>query len=155
MITLFKQPSRQSCRKAIKFLTDNNIPFVVRDISKEPITYDELQSILKLTMNGVTDILSTHSHKYRTMEKEIQEMTLSELHTYLVHNHTLIKNPIIIYKEALLVGYNQEEYQSLFMSKEARRSSLNRIIETLRAEDDKKYHASLFQDEENVSLNLS
>ncbi|MBM4764378.1 transcriptional regulator Spx [Bacillus sp. B15-48] len=99
----------QSTKKARKWMIDNEISFVERNIKKEPLTVRELQDILQLTIDGTDEILAKRSSLYRTMNLDIDELSLLELLEILHEQPRLLRSPIILDTRKLQVGYNEEE----------------------------------------------
>lgn len=56
MVTLYITSSCASCRKAKAWLQGHQIAFIERNIVSEPLTVDEIKSILRLTEDGTEEI---------------------------------------------------------------------------------------------------
>ena len=54
MVNLFTTPSCTSCRKTKTWLEEHQIDYVERNIISQPLTIDEIKSILRLTEEGTT-----------------------------------------------------------------------------------------------------
>jgi regulatory protein spx len=52
MVTLYVRDRCAACIKAKKWLQENNIPFIERNIISDPLTFVEFKEILRLTDNG-------------------------------------------------------------------------------------------------------
>ncbi len=52
MLNLYLAPSSSSSRRAKKWLIDHGIEFTERDISKDPLTADDIKRLLRLSENG-------------------------------------------------------------------------------------------------------
>ena len=50
MVVLFTSPSCTSCRKAKAWLQENDIPYTERNVFSEPLTLDEIKSILRIVL---------------------------------------------------------------------------------------------------------
>ncbi|WP_041968282.1 Spx/MgsR family RNA polymerase-binding regulatory protein [Mesobacillus selenatarsenatis] len=107
----------RSTKKARKWMVNNQIPFVERDMMEEPLTVHELQELLQLTTDGTDDILSKRSLPYRTMNIDFDNLSLLEL-LELIHQHPrLLKSPLIVENKKLQVGYNDEEIRQFLPRK--------------------------------------
>ncbi|TGU98233.1 transcriptional regulator, partial [Mesorhizobium sp. M00.F.Ca.ET.186.01.1.1] len=60
-LTFFTYPSCTSCRKAKAWLAENGVNYEERHLFKNPPTAEELLDIIKMTTNGLDEILSTRS----------------------------------------------------------------------------------------------
>jgi regulatory protein spx len=107
----------RSTKKARKWMINNQIPFVERDMTEEPLTVHELQEILQLTTDGTDDILSKRSLPYQTMNIDFDHLSLLEL-LEMIHQHPrLLKSPLIVENKKLQVGYNEEEIRQFLPRK--------------------------------------
>ncbi|AMA72556.1 MULTISPECIES: Spx/MgsR family RNA polymerase-binding regulatory protein [Aneurinibacillus] len=112
-LTFYTYPSCTSCRKAKAFLKENGIPYDERHLFKNPPSVEELLEIIKMTNNGTDDILSTRSRKFKELDKNIEEMTVSELLEMVSEEPRLLRRPIIFDGENLIIGYNRNAMQEL------------------------------------------
>ena len=94
MINLYTTTSCTSCRKAKSWFEKNGIDYIERNISKDPLTVDEIKSILRMT-EGTDDALP-----------------LQELYKLLRNHPTMIKRPIIQDEKKIQVGYQEEEIRA-------------------------------------------
>ncbi len=117
MVTLFTTSSCTSCRKAKAWLEENKIAYVERDILSEPITKEEIKSILLMTEDGTDEIISTKSKTYQELNINIETLPLQELYTIISKNPKMLRRPIIMDEKRLQVGYNEEEIRSFLPRK--------------------------------------
>ncbi|MEY8292005.1 transcriptional regulator Spx [Carnobacteriaceae bacterium 52-44] len=125
MIIIYLSPSCTSCRKAYAWLEEYNIPFIERNIIKEPPTKKELENILSLTAKGTEEIVSTRSKAFRRLKVNIDEMSLQELYELIYNHPEILRKPIIIDRRRIQVGYNESEIRQ-FVPKKVRRHELNK-----------------------------
>ncbi|WP_423410406.1 transcriptional regulator SpxA [Heyndrickxia sp. MSNUG] len=109
MVTLYITPSCTSCRKARAWLEEHQIEYVERNIISEPLTEEEIKSILRLTEDGTEEIISTNSKTYQQLNVDIDSLPLKELYELIIENPTMLRRPIIQDHKRLQVGYNDEE----------------------------------------------
>ena len=116
--------TRNTCISSIKaknWFEKNDIPYLERNMSKDPLTIGELQSILHMSSEGTDDILSTRSKVFKELAIKIDELPLKDL-LELIHRHNeLLKSPIILDKKRIMVGYNQDEIRQ-FIPRETRQT---------------------------------
>ncbi|WP_201712767.1 transcriptional regulator SpxA [Rossellomorea arthrocnemi] len=126
MVNLFLTPSCTSCRKARAWLEEHSIEYVERNMQTEPLTPDEIKSILRLTENGTEDIISKQSKAYRELKVDIDSLPLQDLYTLIRENPLMLKRPIMLDEKRLQVGYNDDEIRS-FLPRKVRAYSYNEL----------------------------
>jgi regulatory protein spx len=120
-ITIMTRTGCLSSKKAKNWFEKNNIPYLERNMKKDPLTIGELQSILQMTLDGTDEILATQSKVYKKLNIKIDELPLKDL-LELIHSHKeLLKSPIILDKKRIMVGYHQDEIRQ-FIPRETRQS---------------------------------
>lgn len=119
MLQLYTTSGCSSCRKAKKWLEDNKIEFVEKNIFTTPITIDELSYILERTENGTDDIISVRSKVISEGDIDLDSMTLHELFQFIIEHPSALRRPIIISERSFQVGFNEDEIR-VFIPKELR-----------------------------------
>ncbi|MDQ0971673.1 regulatory protein spx [Bacillus niacini] len=109
MVTVFTTPSCGSCRKAKAWLEEHQIEYMERNIIANPLTIDEIKSILRLTEEGTDEIISTTSKAYQELNVDIESLPLNALYQLIANNPKMLRRPIIIDEKRLQVGYNEDE----------------------------------------------
>ncbi|WP_139489979.1 Spx/MgsR family RNA polymerase-binding regulatory protein [Brevibacillus dissolubilis] len=115
VLTFYTYPSCTSCRKAKAWLTENGVTYRERHLFKNPPTKEELLDIVKMTQNGLDELLSTRSQKFKDLDVDINDMTVSELLEMLSDDPALLKRPILTNGEHLIVGYNSSAMKEFFL----------------------------------------
>lgn len=137
MLTIYTLPSSTSCRKAIAHLTAMDIPFVIQQMEKNPLSYQELKDILYYTDEGVAEIIANSLDKKKLEEEgvDFDEITLSELHYYSIRYPRLIKSPIAISHDRMVIGFDDERYD-IFKPRFIRNGIYNKQLQEVRDEED-------------------
>ncbi|MEH7503176.1 transcriptional regulator SpxA [Neobacillus drentensis] len=112
MVTLFTTPSCASCRKAKAWLEEHQIDYIERNILSNPLTVDEIKSILRLTEEGTSEIISTNSKAFQELNVNIESLPLNELFKLIMEHPKMVRRPIILDEKRLQVGYNEDEIRS-------------------------------------------
>jgi arsenate reductase (glutaredoxin) len=113
MSVLFVEyPRCTTCRRAKKYLEENNIEFIDRHIAEENPTKDELKVWLKKSGLPINKFFNTSGVLYREMQLKDKVKTLpeDELLDILSTNGMLVKRPIIVKDDTVLVGFKEEEW---------------------------------------------
>lgn len=133
MINLYVTPSCTSCRKAKAWLDKHQLPYVEKNIIANPLSIEELKSILRLTEEGTEEIISYRSHAYQNLAIDIDELSLESLLDLIHKNPELIRRPILTDDRRIQIGYNADEIRC-FLPRDVRRSEFERIQHELSLE---------------------
>src|SRR5690625_7971674 len=101
MVTLYTSPSCTSCRKAKAWLEEHEIAFKERNIFSEPLSFDEIKEILRMTEDGTDEIRSTRSKVFQKLDVDIDKLPLKDLFELILKYPGLLRRPIILYEERL------------------------------------------------------
>ena len=109
MIKIYTSPSCSSCRKAKEFFKKEDIPYQEKNIFVTMLNDDELKDMLVKSENGTEDIISTRSKIIKEQKKDINNMSIKELISFIRENPSVLKRPIMVDDRKIQVGYNPEE----------------------------------------------
>jgi regulatory protein spx len=112
MVTIYTIPSCGSCRKAKAWLEEHHIDYIERNLLANPLTVDEIKSILRLTEDGTSEIISTNSKTFQELNVNIESLPLNEFYKLIIDHPKMLRRPIIMDEKRLQVGYNDEEIRS-------------------------------------------
>ncbi|MEH7136781.1 transcriptional regulator SpxA, partial [Priestia megaterium] len=115
---LYRTTSCVSCRKAKAWFEEHQIDYIERNLSYDPLTEDEIKSILSMTEKGTDEIISTRSKILQKLNIEIDTLSLQELYDLLRSHPFILKRPIIIQDRKILqIGYKEEEIRAFIPRK--------------------------------------
>lgn len=102
-------PKCTTCIKAKKFLQENNIDFIDRHIVENNPTKEELKEWLDKSGLTINKFFNTSGKLYKEMNlkdrvKSDSEESLLEL---LATNGMLVKRPILVTEDKVLVGFKE------------------------------------------------
>ncbi|MGJ9459125.1 transcriptional regulator Spx [Oceanobacillus sp. CF4.6] len=106
-----------STRKAKQWFSRNDINYVERNVMKDELTVQELQSILRMTVEGTDEIISTRSKVYKDLNLDIESLPLQELLELIKEHPRLLRSPIIVDAKRLQVGYHEEDIRQFLPRK--------------------------------------
>ncbi len=103
-------PKCSTCKDARKFLVDNNIEFIDRDITKDVPVKDEIKAWSKLGNKDIKRFFNTSGIKYKELDLKNRLPVLSddEKLDILTSDGMLIKRPILVTENNVLIGFNKE-----------------------------------------------
>jgi len=108
-------PKCGTCRKAKKWLLENNIDFTDRHIVEDNPTVDELRVWFKESGLPLKKFFNTSGIIYRelNLKDKLETMSEDEQIELLGTNGMLVKRPIIIGEDKVLVGFKEDEWLKL------------------------------------------
>lgn len=108
-------PKCSTCKKAEKFLKDNNIEYELRDIKINNPSKDELDNFVKLSGKDVKAFFNTSGLVYKNLnlKDKLSNMTYEEKLDLLSTNGMLVKRPIFVTNDKVYVGFNEKEWANL------------------------------------------
>ena len=111
---LFVQyPKCSTCRKAKKWLEENNIEFEERHIIEDNPTYEELKEWYERSGLSLNRFFNTSGMKYRELKLKDKrpDMSEDEQLKLLATDGMLVKRPIIVSDDFVLTGFKVKEWE--------------------------------------------
>lgn len=105
-------PKCTTCQKAKKFLTDNNVNFIARHIKEDNPTYAELKLWYEKSGLPLKRFFNTSGLLYKSMDlkNKLPNMSEEEQLELLATDGMLVKRPIIVTEDKILVGFRENEW---------------------------------------------
>ena len=105
-------PKCSTCKKAEKFLKENNIEFINRNIVEENPSAEELALWMEKSGLEPRKFFNTSGVLYKEMNLKDKVKTASEdeLLDILSSNGMLVKRPLLIKEDLVLIGFKEEEW---------------------------------------------
>ena len=113
-MTFICYPKCTTCQKARKWLDENQIAYAFRDIKTEHPTYDELAVWHRRSGLPVKKFFNTSGLLYKSMElkDKLPGMSEEEMLRLLATDGMLVKRPLLIGDDFVLVGFKAAEWES-------------------------------------------
>lgn len=107
-------PKCSTCRNAKKWLDSNNIEYIDRNIVEETPTYEELKEWIQRSKN-IKSFFNTSGLIYKSLnlKEKLPKITDDEKIRLLSRNGMLIKRPLFISDDAILIGFKQDEWNEI------------------------------------------
>ena len=108
-------PRCTTCQRARKWLDDNGIAVTVRDIKENNPTEEELRSWHKKSGLPLKRFLNTSGQRYRELglKDKLPAMSDDEKYALLATDGMLVKRPLLVCDDTVLVGFKENEWQKL------------------------------------------
>lgn len=119
-IMLFIEYSKcTTCQKAKRWLDDNGLHYTDRPIKEENPTYEELKVWHKKSGLPLRKFFNTSGLLYKSMQlkDKLPTMTEEEQLHLLASDGMLVKRPILVEGDMVLVGFKPQEWEKQFGSK--------------------------------------
>ena len=106
-------PKCSTCRKAKKFLEENQVEFTDRHIVEANPSASELTEWIQRSGLPVKKFFNTSGKLYKdlTLKDKLPTMSDEEQITLLASNGMLVKRPLIIEEGRVLVGFKEAEWK--------------------------------------------
>ena len=115
MVEFICYPKCTTCQKARKWLDDNQIEYEFRDIKLDNPTPDELKEWHKKSGLSLKKFFNTSGLLYKSLDLKNKLPTMSddEMLNLLATDGMLVKRPILVGEDFVLVGFKEEEYRKI------------------------------------------
>lgn len=108
-------PKCTTCKKAKKWLEENKIEFEDRHIVENNPTVEELTSWYKQSGLPLKRFFNTSGNKYKELQlkDKLPEMSEEEQLSLLATDGMLVKRPLVVAENTVLVGFKEAEWEAL------------------------------------------
>lgn len=106
-------PKCTTCQKARKWLEEKGLSFTLRDIKTENPTKEELQTWWQRSGLPLRKFFNTSGLQYKALglKDQLPTMTEDEQLALLATDGMLVKRPLLIGKDFVLVGFRPAEWE--------------------------------------------
>lgn len=108
-------PKCSTCKKAKKWLEENNIEFEDRNIISETPTVKELTEWINKNQQDIKKWFNTSGLKYKelNLKDKLSNMSDKEKIEILASDGMLIKRPLLISDKGIFTGFKEEVWEVL------------------------------------------
>ncbi len=110
MIQVYGIKNCNKVRDTFAWLKENDVEYEFIDLKKEPLTRDELQGFVDRL--GLDVLLNKRGMKWRQLGLKEKDLTESDLFDQLLEHQTMIKRPVLVNEQAVLVGYDEDAFEA-------------------------------------------
>ena len=112
-------PKCTTCVKAKNWLDSHGIAYTDRHIKEENPSYDELKSFWEKSGLELKKFFNTSGVLYKSMnlKDKLPTMTEDEMLELLASDGMLVKRPIFVSDDFVLVGFKQPEWEKTILIK--------------------------------------
>lgn len=108
-------PKCSTCQKAQKWLDDHDIEYIQRNIKEENPTVTELTHWWKQSEVPVRKLFNTSGLLYKSMalKDKLPTMSDAEQLSLLATDGMLVKRPLLLAGDQVMIGFKEAEWESL------------------------------------------
>lgn len=102
-----------TCQRAQKWLDEKNLEYEFRDIKQNNPTKEELTKWYKESGLPLKKFFNTSGLLYKSLDlkNKLPQMTEDEMLTLLATDGMLVKRPLLITKNTVLIGFKEKEWE--------------------------------------------
>ena len=115
MIKFICYPKCTTCQKAKKWLDDNKIEYELRDIKLDNPTLEELTEWYNKSGLPIKKFFNTSGLLYKSLDlkNKLPEMSEDDMLKLLATDGMLVKRPLLIGDDFVLVGFKEDEWKDI------------------------------------------
>lgn len=105
-------PRCSTCKKAQKWLDEKKIGYTYRDIKEDNPSLEELSAWYEKSGLDIKRFFNTSGQLYKSMalKDKLPSMTVEDKLTLLATDGMLVKRPILVGDDFVLVGFKENEW---------------------------------------------
>ncbi len=114
MLKFICYPKCTTCQKAKKWLDDNGIQYELRDIKLDNPTFEELTAWYNKSGLPLKKFFNTSGLLYKSLDlkNKLPEMNEEDMLKLLSTDGMLVKRPLLIGDNFVLIGFKENEWQT-------------------------------------------
>lgn len=115
MVEFICYPKCTTCQKAKKWLDDNKIEYELRNIKENSPSLEELTGWYKMSNLPLKRLFNTSGLLYKSMKlkEKLPTMTEEEQLKLLATDGMLVKRPLVIGEDFVLIGFKESEWNKV------------------------------------------
>ena len=115
MVAFICYPKCTTCQKAKKWLDENQIEYTFRDIKIDNPTLDELSEWYRKSGLPLKRFFNTSGLLYKSLDlkNKLSAMSDDEMLQLLASDGMLVKRPLLVGEDFVLVGFKDSEWNTL------------------------------------------
>ncbi len=111
-MTIYGIKNCDSVKKALKYMKNAELEYDFVDFKVTPVGEGEILNWLK--QQSIDTLFNARSTTYRTLKLKELGLNDNEKANWLAKENLLIKRPVIEYNGKVIVGFNQDLYDTVF-----------------------------------------
>ena len=129
MVLFYTSPGCASCRKAKRWLEDNHIDFLEKNIFSNLLSENEIKYLMSRCENGTEDIISTRSKAFSNLKENLDDLSTKQLTRFIQQNPSVLKRPILLSKRSMVIGSADDEITSMIPHERRKEDEASTVAE--------------------------
>ena len=116
MVKIYCYKKCSTCKKALKWMDENKIAYTLIDIKDDHPDEKMLREYHEKSGLPLRKLFNTSGQLYREKElsKKLPEMSEEDMFKLLASDGMLVKRPLLIIDDKVLVGFREPEWNEAF-----------------------------------------
>lgn len=110
MIKVYGIKNCNKIRDTFTWLSENEVEYQFIDLKKDPLPEEKLEEFVHKV--GLDVLVNKRGMKWRTLGLKDKNLNDEELFSELLEHQTMIKRPVLENEDAVLVGYDEDAFES-------------------------------------------
>ena len=118
MLNVYCYSRCTTCKKALKWLDENNIDHTVIDIKADHPDEEHLRKYYTMSGLPLKRFFNTSGTQYREMglSKKLKDMSEDEQFALLATDGMLVKRPLLVGEDFVLTGFKEDEWKEKLLN---------------------------------------
>lgn len=113
-VTVYIKKGCSTCTEARAYLVSKGVPFVERELFKEPLSEAEIRELLG--DRPAADLISTRSPRYKAMGLDVATMSAEDCVRVMAQDPYLVRRPTFKVGDALVIGMDAKRLDAILPS---------------------------------------
>jgi len=110
MLKVYGIKNCNKVRDTLKWLEENDVDYEFINLKKEPLSEGKLDEFVHKV--GLDVLINRRGMTWRNLGLKDKDLSEDELFDVLLENQTMIKRPVLELDDAVLVGYDEDAFDS-------------------------------------------
>jgi len=113
MITVYCYSRCSTCRKALKWLDEKNIKYVLKDIKTQHPDRESLKKYYEMSGRPLKRFFNTSGTAYKEMglSAKLKDMSEEDQLSLLAADGMLVRRPLLAGEDFVLTGFKEDEWK--------------------------------------------
>lgn len=112
MVEVYGIKNCNKIRDTLKWLDEHELDYKFIDVRKDPVEAETLADFVHKV--GLETIVNKRGRKWKELGLSKKGLTDEELFDQLLQHQIMIKRPLIVKEEAVMVGYDEDAFKGFF-----------------------------------------
>lgn len=106
-------PKCTTCKRAKKWLDENQISYEDRDIKLQNPSEEEIRKFHQISGQPLKKFFNTSGNLYKEMnlKDKLKDMSEDEQYRLLATDGMLVKRPLVVGEDFVLIGFKQDQWK--------------------------------------------